>query len=96
MPQPLRIGTPMAQKNSSISRAKAAPPLMKKRRWPPVSVREGCEHQAVRQACAAIGAAARIGLVSESGSHSDCPLEDQAAYGGDSRTLAMTAACIFS
>ena len=37
-PQPFRMGTPIAQKNSSISRASPAPPLMKKRRRPPVSL----------------------------------------------------------
>jgi len=39
MPHPLRMGTPIAQKNSSTSRESAAPPLMKKRSLPPVSVR---------------------------------------------------------
>ena len=37
IPHPLRIGTPIDQKNSSISRARPAPPLMKKRSRPPVS-----------------------------------------------------------
>src|SRR5215467_10572380 len=36
MPHPFRIGTPMAQKNSSTSRDSAAPPLMKNRSLPPV------------------------------------------------------------
>src|SRR5712692_1284573 len=42
---------------------------------------KGCEHQAVGELVLPSEARARIGLVGESRSRGDCPVEDHAAYG---------------
>src|SRR5213082_1824294 len=96
-PQPFKIGTPRAQKNSSTSLDSAAPPLTKKRRRPPVrSVRTlvSTRRSAIRRWALRSGpgffVCEKRAPTATAHRKTDCRIEL------DLRTRAITAAYIFS
>ena len=97
MPQPFKIGTPIAQKNSSISRDSAAPPLMKNLKRPPVSrARRGASTSRSARRCCAVSSGPGVWAWKR---RLPTPIDhsNMARRSGlDSRTRAITAAYIFS